>query len=280
MDSQEKDNLTIDPTNPLYLHPNEGPLNVMEKLQGVTNYRTWRRSVELALAGRRKLGFITGQVTSDRRDKRKQELWDTCNNVVIGWLHATMSEKIKKSVLYYTSARNKHVVASGEEILNDKWCNKIQAQQDDMNLEITAFIQALEQPKEEQHLFHFINGLDKDYAKERSQLLMQSPLLIEAVAMSSKKMNARNAKTYKQAVEEECKECGKRNHSTEKCWNIIGYPKGHPMAKLKSKRKGGSGDQRSNKRISGDKVAAYVTSQGESSGSNAVLTPQQVETVA
>ncbi|KAL2926753.1 Adipocyte plasma membrane-associated protein [Bienertia sinuspersici] len=69
----EKENTTIDITNPLYLHPNEGPLLILENLKGITNYRSWKRSVEIALAGKRKLGFVTGLVTRDPTDKKKQE---------------------------------------------------------------------------------------------------------------------------------------------------------------------------------------------------------------
>ncbi|KAL2943832.1 V-type proton ATPase subunit a [Bienertia sinuspersici] len=167
-------------------------------------------SLELAFARKRKLSFVTGLVTRDPQDKRKQELWDTCNNVVIGWLDATMNEPIKKSVLYYTSARSmwlqlekRYSVTNGatkyrlNKILYDTKQNEMPINEyyiklcsiweelenlnrlpviTQINPEINALIQALEQQKEEQHLFQFLNGLDEDYAKERSQLLMQTTL--------------------------------------------------------------------------------------------------------
>uniref|UniRef100_A0A803MUY4 Retrovirus-related Pol polyprotein from transposon TNT 1-94-like beta-barrel domain-containing protein n=1 Tax=Chenopodium quinoa TaxID=63459 RepID=A0A803MUY4_CHEQI len=46
----------------------------------------------------------------------------------------------------------------------------------EMNSEVNAFVSALNQQKDEQHLFQFLNGLDEDYTALRSQILMQSPL--------------------------------------------------------------------------------------------------------
>lgn len=46
----------------------------------------------------------------------------------------------------------------------------------EMSTEVTEFIKVMNQQKEEQHLFQFLNGLHEDYAPQRSQILMQSPL--------------------------------------------------------------------------------------------------------
>ncbi|KAL2921317.1 Retrovirus-related Pol polyprotein from transposon RE1 [Bienertia sinuspersici] len=88
----------IEPTSPLYLHPSD------EKLNGSSNYRAWRRSFEIALASKRKLGFVTGGVKRDLIDKVKQECWDTCNNMVISWILNTVIDSIKKSVMFMTTA--------------------------------------------------------------------------------------------------------------------------------------------------------------------------------
>ncbi|KAL2933232.1 Retrovirus-related Pol polyprotein from transposon TNT 1-94 [Bienertia sinuspersici] len=42
----------------------------------------------------------------DPFDKKKQEQWGICNNIVISWLHASMSDSIKKSILYLVTARD------------------------------------------------------------------------------------------------------------------------------------------------------------------------------
>lgn len=56
--------------------------------------------MEIALAGKMKLGFITSLVPIYKEDIKTQELWDTCNNVVISSIHASLSKTIKKSILY------------------------------------------------------------------------------------------------------------------------------------------------------------------------------------
>lgn len=78
-----KESKGLEITSPLFLHPSETQFSLDEKLQGISNYRTWRRSMELALAARRKLGFVTGQVKREEQEDKNKPIWDTCNNVVL-----------------------------------------------------------------------------------------------------------------------------------------------------------------------------------------------------
>ncbi|KAL2935127.1 Retrovirus-related Pol polyprotein from transposon RE2 [Bienertia sinuspersici] len=264
--------------------------------------------MEIALGAKRKLGFITGAIVRDKQDRKLQEQWDTYNNVVINWLHNSMSETIKKSVLYYSTAReiwvqlekrftvsngstkyrlNKEIYETKQNRLpiNEYYTKMCSLWEELENLneypaitqltpEITAYIQEIKRQQEEQHLFQFLNGLDEEYAQQRSQLLLQHPLpsvesacaslqqeesqreiftestySAESSAMWTKFLKADKEKQQAlnsgEGYVEKCKVCGRKNHPTRECWYKKGFPEGHPLSKnyLKSGKKQGSTEQ-------------------------------------
>ena len=198
--------------NPLFLHPSDGPGTLMigDKLIGAQNYRSWRRSVEIALSTKRKLGFIRGTVPRSLDDVNLQEQWDTCNNLVISWLMNSVSESIAKSIMFMGTAHaiwlqletrfalsngshkyklNKEtyeIIQSGKPVSEYYTSMKCVWEELDsmtelpriVNItpEVTVFLNALNIQKEEQRLFQFLNGLDDHFASQRSQLLLNTPL--------------------------------------------------------------------------------------------------------
>ena len=100
-------NTSIDTSSPLYLHPSDGSNSIsVEKLLGASNYRSWRRSFEIGLVSKRKLGFVTGTEHKDTHNRTKQEAWDTCNSMVISWswIINNVSDSIRKSIMFLDSA--------------------------------------------------------------------------------------------------------------------------------------------------------------------------------
>lgn len=95
----------IDVSSPLYLHPSDGNnFMIIEKLQGSSNYRYWKRSMKIVLSSKRKLGFVNGTLIRDSTDLVKGEAWDTYNNMIISWILGSVSESIKKSIMFVSSA--------------------------------------------------------------------------------------------------------------------------------------------------------------------------------
>lgn len=166
--------------------------------------------MEIILTSKKKLGFVTGTVARSTEDATIGEQWDSCNNMVIAWLHANLSTSIKKSVLFFTTAADvwKHLetrfalsngsrkyklnkdlfsVKQNSSSVYDYFTtlNVIWEELDSMNLlptivsvtdEVKAFLTAVEKQKGESKLFQFLNGLDEAYGPMRSQLLMMNPL--------------------------------------------------------------------------------------------------------
>lgn len=206
--------------NPLFLHPSDGPTSiVVTKLQGAADYRAWKRSFEIQLSSKRKLGFIDGSVVKNTEDVAEATQWETCNNMVISWLHNNISDNIKRSVLFIDSAaevwnqlekrfsltngsrkykltKDLFALKQNSLSINDYFTamSALWEEIDSMSAlpviknvttEITAFLQAVNTYKEESRLFQFLNGLNEIYGPQRSQLLMQVPLPTIEVACSA-----------------------------------------------------------------------------------------------
>uniref|UniRef100_A0A803KUG8 Retrotransposon Copia-like N-terminal domain-containing protein n=1 Tax=Chenopodium quinoa TaxID=63459 RepID=A0A803KUG8_CHEQI len=179
---------TIDATSPLYLHPSDGNnFQSIEKLQGSSNFRSWKRSMEIALESRRKLGFVTGTLVKDSSDTVKAEAWDTCNNMIISWILGSVSESIRKSILKYKL--NKELYDTKQQSMTiSEYYTQMKAIWEELeslnvlpsigevNAEVAAFLTALGKQNEEQKLFQFLNGLDDAHGAQRSQILMMKTL--------------------------------------------------------------------------------------------------------
>ncbi|XP_071741335.1 uncharacterized protein [Rutidosis leptorrhynchoides] len=196
--------------NPLFLHPADGPgsLSIQEKLTGAQNYRSWRRSMEIALSTKRKIGFVTGTVVRSKNDPVKAEAWDTCNNMVISWIMSSASESIVKSIMFvgtaseiWTQLEKRFALSNGSrkyKLHKDTYANEQQGNLvsdyytrfkciweeldslselpriSNVTPEVVALLTTLNKQKEEEHLFQFLNGLYDKFSALRSQMLLMN----------------------------------------------------------------------------------------------------------
>lgn len=164
--------------------------------------------------------------------------------------------------------------------------------------DITALLAAITTQKEEARLFVFLNGLDDTYSAMRSQLLMQQPLPTVEAACAMLKQEESQREVLPIVVEGEhtamyskapvdknflaCTVCGLKNHSSDKCWSLTGFPKWHYKYKKPVQRSGGAGQNQSqprwnsNSRTIPQKMANNVSAQN-SGDQNVMFTSQQLE---
>lgn len=208
-----------DMVNPLFLHPSDGTTSIqVEKLQGSSDYRSWRRSMEINLASKRKLGFVTGAVVKPD-DPVQSDLWEICNNMVIAWLTQNVSSSIMKSIMFMTSAKDiwqnlekRFALTNGSrkyKLNKDLYDLKQQSRSvndyytamkslweelDTLNTlpvivtpttDVQSLLATIEQQRDESKLFQFLNGLDEIYNAQRSHFLLLNPLpSVESVSAS------------------------------------------------------------------------------------------------
>jgi len=94
-------------SNLLYVHNADHPgiTLVSEKLTGLGNFNTWRRSMLMALGARNKVVFVDGTYPELLGDHPDFASWSRCNNIVCTWIVNAEDKPIAESVMYLDIAR-------------------------------------------------------------------------------------------------------------------------------------------------------------------------------
>ncbi|CAH9116262.1 unnamed protein product, partial [Cuscuta europaea] len=78
---------------------NSSMLITGHRLNG-TNYLEWSQSVKLAIDGRGKLGYITGEVEEKKNGEDGYNVWRSENSLVTAWLLSSMDASIAKPHMF------------------------------------------------------------------------------------------------------------------------------------------------------------------------------------
>ncbi|XP_076889165.1 uncharacterized protein LOC143539851 [Bidens hawaiensis] len=98
-------NLIIDSSNPLYLHPSDNPdMILVSKFFDGNSYGAWKLAMSIALSAKNKLGSINNIVPMPANQVHLA-LWQRCNDMVISWILNTLNHDIRDSVLYAETAQ-------------------------------------------------------------------------------------------------------------------------------------------------------------------------------
>ncbi|XP_021755528.1 uncharacterized protein LOC110720799 [Chenopodium quinoa] len=165
----------MDPISPIYLHLSDGQALFVgiEKLHGPSNFRSWKRPMDIALSAKRKYGFVTGTLKKYLDDDVKSKAWDTCNSMFyqmwtklerrFSLTNGSRKYKLNKD-LYETKQHGKRICeyytrmkAIWEKLESLHALPVITI----ITFEVNAFLTSLNKQMEEHKLFQFMNGLDE-----------------------------------------------------------------------------------------------------------------------
>ena len=77
----------------------------VHKLNGGQNYIEWSQSIKLALEGRGRLGYITGETNKPAHTDPTIKQWKSENSMVMSWLINSMESSVGKPYLFLPTAK-------------------------------------------------------------------------------------------------------------------------------------------------------------------------------
>ncbi|GAA0140999.1 hypothetical protein LIER_02242 [Lithospermum erythrorhizon] len=165
------------------------------------NYYHWRRSVEISLLAKNKLGFVNGECVRPL-DPVQAAQWDRCNGMVISWLLHSIDRDIAESVIYcetvekiwqqlhnrYSQANHARIYQIHRDLATSSQGNRsifvyfthLQRLWDEyvnMIVAIDESAPALHKLLQNQQIMQLLMGLNDSYTarKRRGQILMLKP---------------------------------------------------------------------------------------------------------
>ncbi|XP_042974688.1 uncharacterized protein LOC122306322 [Carya illinoinensis] len=96
-----------DDSSPFQLQNGDSPGSILvSNLLTGDNYNSWRRSMEMALKAKNKLGFVNGSIIQPHETDSTYSKWDRCNSMVLLWILNSVSCEIGEIVVYALTAKD------------------------------------------------------------------------------------------------------------------------------------------------------------------------------
>ncbi|XP_074356794.1 uncharacterized protein LOC141696567 [Apium graveolens] len=222
-----------DMINPLFLHPSDNANFIqVDKLEGSSDYRAWKRAMEIDLISKRKLGFVKGTVQIPVDDPVKAEMWETSDNIrsVIYmtsskeiWDNLELRFSLTNGSRKYKLSKDLYDIKQGHLSVNDYYTamRTVWEELDSMNV-----LPAIPNPTVESQLL-LANPLP---SVENASSVMQQEEVQRELLQGSKPDNNEFLAMYIKGTNSRifsCTACGGKGHTQDRCWTFVGYPKWH-----------------------------------------------------
>ncbi|CAL8997527.1 unnamed protein product [Prunus brigantina] len=210
-----------------------------------TNYALWSQLMEIRIATRGKLGYLTGSIAMPAEFAPTFDAWTTENLRVKGWLIDSMSPELMGRFIRLRTA--KEIWAAVKKELDHR---------DPPSMVCTADTNAYQKKLDRLRVHIFLFGLDPEFDQVRSEILRKEPKLdldqsfayvrrdaqqranftgaaasLDAtvmVAQRSKGPPSSHGSSSTQGVKDKpvfkCTHCGGSKHTREHCYELVGFP--------------------------------------------------------
>ncbi|GAA0171713.1 hypothetical protein LIER_25685 [Lithospermum erythrorhizon] len=163
-------------SDPLQLHHSDHPNYMLStRLLNPNNYNHWRRSVEISLLAKNKIGFVTAECVRPF-DPSLTAQWDRCNGMVIVWILHSVEKDIAESVIYCDTAEkiwsqlHSRLISAYFKQLQKLWDEYTNVIDD----ETSVFVH-YQKLLQNQQVMQLLMGLNECHATIRGNILMMRP---------------------------------------------------------------------------------------------------------
>ncbi|KAJ0587501.1 putative transcription factor interactor and regulator CCHC(Zn) family [Helianthus annuus] len=250
--------MTIDSSNPLYLHPSDHPgMILVSKSFDGTGFGAWKRAMTIALSAKNKLGFVTGHLSREIGAsvlyvESAHQLWMELNDRY-GQVNGAKFYQLQKNLC--------EIVQGNCDVAT--YFTKLKTNWDELNAInvippcTCATAHLIAKRDEDQRLMQFLMGLNSCYDTVRGNILMMQPLPslnqayslviqdekqreIHAASMFHSESASMNVSSQIHSTQYSrydnkksiiCSNCKKNGHHASKCYRLIGFPKDFKFTK-------------------------------------------------